>query len=76
MATPMDFNDGSGFAQVEVTVERDEDLFLGLLVTREDGEEVVDMVTTDADDIDRFFAEVREAEAKWHALAGDRRSQE
>ena len=60
---------GGGTFEVDVVIERDQGIFLGLNVSHE-GTDVVDAYTTDAKEIEHFFDEVATAKADYERLKG------
>lgn len=64
----MDNNSGHGTFEVDVIIERDQGIFLGLNVSHAGGGDVVDAYTTDPGEIAQFFQEVAEAKADWERL--------
>lgn len=68
MSTRMEFNDRAGQVDVDVTVDRDDGVFLSIVVETPGGAAIVDLVTTDAAEIDAFFADVERAKIAWDRL--------
>jgi len=58
---------------VDVTVERDNGVFLSLVVNEAgDESEVLDLIATDPEEITQFFTDAERANGDWqHLTAGD-----
>lgn len=69
-SVPFEMNSGYGGDPIEVTVtcERDGDVFVSLIVEDADGDEIADLILTEPDMIDAFFAMVDKAKVNWQAL--------
>ena len=64
-------NRGGGEVVVDVTVERDQNVFLGMSVNDAEDREIGEWVVDEAEQIEEFFEMVDRAREDWKRLKGE-----